>query len=79
MERAGQQAEISDFDYEHFCNSNLINCYYYRKAENKKTLKLDFTLFYEFFNLEYRILNSVASIREASFLDLFVDPSDKLR
>jgi len=37
MEKAGMPAEISEFDYEHFCNRNPGNCYYYRKAETEKT------------------------------------------
>jgi len=37
MEKAGMPSEISDFDYEHFCNGNPVNCYYFRKAENEKT------------------------------------------
>jgi hypothetical protein len=37
MEKAGQPAEISNFDYEHFCSGNPVNCYYYRKAESEKT------------------------------------------
>jgi len=37
MEKAGQPAEISDFDYEHFCNRNPVNCYFFRKAEKDKT------------------------------------------
>jgi len=58
MEKAGQPTQISDFDFEHFCNGNPLDCYYYRKAINEKTrerteatfLEFDFTLFYEFFN-----------------------------
>jgi hypothetical protein len=41
-------------------------------------LEFDFALFYEFFNFEYRVLHSMASVREATLLDLFVDPSDNL-
>jgi hypothetical protein len=37
MEKAEQPAQISDFDFEHFCNGNPLNCYYYRKAINEKT------------------------------------------
>jgi hypothetical protein len=40
MEKAGVPAEISEFDYEHFCNGNSINCYYYRKAEEQKVKPL---------------------------------------
>jgi len=35
MENAGKPAEISNFDYEHYCNSNPVYCYYYRKAESE--------------------------------------------
>jgi hypothetical protein len=37
MEKAGQPTQISDFDFEHFCNSNPLDCYYHRKAINEKT------------------------------------------
>jgi hypothetical protein len=37
MEKAGQPTQISDFDYEHFCNGNPLDCYCYRKAINEKT------------------------------------------
>jgi hypothetical protein len=37
MEKAGQSAQISDFDFEHFCNGNSLYCYCYRKAINEKT------------------------------------------
>jgi hypothetical protein len=37
MEKAGQPAQISEFDFEHFCNGNPLDCYYYRKAINEKT------------------------------------------
>jgi hypothetical protein len=29
-------AEVSEFDYVHYCNGNPIYCYYYRNAENRK-------------------------------------------
>jgi len=36
MEKAGQPTQISDFDFEHFCNGNPLDCYYHRKAINEK-------------------------------------------
>jgi hypothetical protein len=42
-------------------------------------LEFDFSLFYQFFNFEYRVLHRVAPISKVSFHNLLIDPSDKLR
>jgi len=40
MVEAGLSEEISDSDYERYCNGNPYYCYYFRKAEKKtKALK----------------------------------------
>ena len=40
MVEAGLSGEISDSDYERYCNGNPFYCYYFRKAEEKtKALK----------------------------------------
>lgn len=44
-----------------------------------KILKFDFAFFHEFFNFEYRILDSVTSVCEIPLLNLFINPSDKFR
>jgi hypothetical protein len=36
MEGAGKPAEISGFDYKHYCNGNPTLCYYYREAQRKR-------------------------------------------
>jgi len=35
MVEAGLSEEISDSDYERYCNGNPYYCYYFRKAEEK--------------------------------------------
>ena len=40
MIEAGLSEEISDLDYERYCNGNPFYCYYFRKSEEKtKALK----------------------------------------
>jgi hypothetical protein len=35
MVEAGLNAEISESDYERYCNGNPFYCYYFRKAQQK--------------------------------------------
>jgi hypothetical protein len=36
MIEQGLDGKVSDFDIEHYCNGNPINCYYYRLPRSKK-------------------------------------------
>jgi hypothetical protein len=32
----GLDGELSQFDVEHYCNGNPMNCYYYRSVQSKR-------------------------------------------
>jgi len=36
MIEEGLDGELSDFDIQHFCDGNPVNCYFYRLSPSKK-------------------------------------------
>jgi len=41
MVEEGMDGKISDFDFQHYCNGNPINCYYFRSSNNHKKERPD--------------------------------------
>jgi len=44
MEAVGMEGELSNFDVQHYCQSNPINCYYFRTSDNETTVQSEKTL-----------------------------------
>jgi len=44
MEGVGINGEVSDFDIQHYCQSNPFNCYYFRASEKQTTVQSEKTL-----------------------------------
>jgi len=36
MTEEGMDGKVSDFDVQHYCNGNPVNCYYFRKSKHTK-------------------------------------------
>jgi hypothetical protein len=39
MSEKGISSEVSDFDLEHYCQGNPVNCYFFRMLKDEKTDK----------------------------------------
>jgi len=37
MKEAGTDGEVSDFDIQHYCQGNPVNCYYFRTLDKHAT------------------------------------------
>jgi hypothetical protein len=35
MKEVGMDEELSNFDVQHYCNGNPMNCYFFRTSKNK--------------------------------------------
>jgi len=44
MVEEGIDGRVSDFDVQHYCNANPINCYYFRTSEKQTTVQSEKTL-----------------------------------
>jgi len=44
IEEKGMNGEVSDFDLQHFCQGNPVNCYYFRTSEKQSTEPMKKTL-----------------------------------
>jgi len=36
MVEEGMNGEVSEFDVQHYCNGNPVNCYYFRRSKQTK-------------------------------------------
>jgi len=44
MEEKSMDGEVSDFDVQHYCHGNPINCYFFRTSERQTTVQSEKTL-----------------------------------
>jgi len=38
MVEEGVDGKVSDFDVQHYCQGNSVNCYYFRTSEKQQTI-----------------------------------------